>query len=91
MNSLFAVVVGSRPVEPRSLSMIGIDTLVCARARIHTPASGGASVGVYAGRHLPPAPQTRYVGGDMPLQEKGQVLRMAITILAQRQGRNLSY
>ena len=29
----------------------------------------------YAGRQLPPAPQSRFVGGEMPLQEKARVLK----------------
>ena len=36
LDSWFAVVVGRRIVEPRSLSMIGIDTLALARAHTHT-------------------------------------------------------
>ena len=35
----------------------------------------------YTGRPLPPTPQTRFVGGEMSLQEKGRVLRLAVSLL----------
>ena len=35
----------------------------------------------YARRSLPPAPQCKFTGGDMPLQEKGRVLRLIATLL----------
>ena len=35
----------------------------------------------FAGRPLPPAPQSKFVGGDMSLQEKGRVLRLIVTLV----------
>ena len=35
----------------------------------------------YAGRQLPPAPQSRFVGGEMPLQEKARVLRLITSLM----------
>ena len=34
----------------------------------------------FAGRPLPPAPQSKYAGGDLSLQEKGRVLRLIVTL-----------
>ena len=34
----------------------------------------------FAGRPLPPAPQSKYLGGDLSLQEKGRVLRLIVTL-----------
>ena len=34
----------------------------------------------FAGRPLPPAPQSKFVGRDMSLQEKGTVLRLIVTL-----------
>ena len=35
----------------------------------------------FAGQLLPPAPRSKYVGGDVSLQEKGRVLRRIVTLL----------
>ena len=35
----------------------------------------------FVGRSLPPAPQAKFVGGEMSLQEKGRVLRLAVTLM----------
>ena len=35
----------------------------------------------YAGRPLPPPPQLKFGGGEMPLPEKVRVLRLMVTIL----------
>ena len=35
----------------------------------------------FAGRPLPPAPQSKFVGGDMSLQKKGTVLRLIVTLV----------
>ena len=35
----------------------------------------------YAGRQLPPAPQSRFQGGDMSVQEKARVMRLITTLL----------
>ena len=34
----------------------------------------------YTGRPLPPTPHTRFKGGEMSLQEKGRVLRLAVSL-----------
>ena len=39
----------------------------------------------HAGRPLPPTPQTRFVGGEMSLQEKGRVMRVAAACWGGRQ------
>ena len=41
----------------------------------------------HAGRPLPPTPQTRFVGGDMSLQEKGKVMRLAASLPGRAAGR----
>ena len=41
----------------------------------------------YTGRPLPPTPQTRFKGGEMSLQEKGRVLRLAVSMLGKAAGR----
>ena len=41
----------------------------------------------HAGRPLPPTPQTRLTGSEMSLQEKGQVLRLTVTLLGRAAGR----
>ena len=41
----------------------------------------------YTGRPLPPTPQTRFKGGEMSLQEKGRVLRLAVSLLGKAAGR----
>ena len=41
----------------------------------------------YTGRPLPPTPQTRFAGGEMSLQEKGRVLRLAVSLLGKAAGR----
>ena len=41
----------------------------------------------YTGRPLPPTLQTRFTGGEMSLQEKGKVLRMAVSLLGKAAGR----
>ena len=35
----------------------------------------------FAGRPLPQAPQLKYAGGDLSLQEKGRVLRLIVTLV----------
>ena len=35
----------------------------------------------FAGRPLPPAPQSKFVGGDISLQEKSKVLRLIVTLV----------
>ena len=35
----------------------------------------------------PPTPQTRFTGGEMSLQEKGRVLRLAVSLLGKAAGR----
>ena len=42
----------------------------------------------YAGRQLPPAPQFRFVGGEMPLHEKARVLRLVTSLMARSIGRD---
>ena len=42
----------------------------------------------YAGRHLPPAPQSRFVGGEMPLQEKARVLRLITSLMGRAVGQD---
>ena len=42
----------------------------------------------YAGRQLPPAPQSRFVGGEMPLQEKARVLRLITTLMGRAVGQD---
>ena len=42
---------------------------------------------VYAGRQLPPAPQSRFQGGDMSLQEKARVVRLFTTLLGRSVGK----
>ena len=44
----------------------------------------------YTGRPLPPAPQAKFVGGEMSLQDKGGVLGLIVTLLAERQSRSPS-
>ena len=41
----------------------------------------------YTGRPLPLTPQTRFKGGEMSLQEKGRVLRLAVSLLGKAAGR----
>ena len=41
----------------------------------------------YAGRQLPPAPQSRFQGGDMSLQEKARVMRLITTLLGRSVGK----
>ena len=41
----------------------------------------------YAGRQLPPAPKSRFQGGDMSLQEKAWVLRLITTLLGRSVGK----
>ena len=41
----------------------------------------------YTGRPLPPTPQTRFKGGETSLQEKGRVLRLAVSLLGKAAGR----
>ena len=41
----------------------------------------------YAGRQLPPAPQSRFQGGDMTLQEKARVMRLITTLLGRSVGK----
>ena len=41
----------------------------------------------YTGRPLPPTLQTRFAGGEMSLQEKGRVLRPAVSLLGKAAGR----
>ena len=41
----------------------------------------------HAGRPLPPTPQTGFVGGEMSLQEKGRVMRLAASLLGSAAGR----
>ena len=41
----------------------------------------------YTGRPLPPTPLTRFKGGEMSLQEKGRVLRLAVSLLGKAAGR----
>ena len=41
----------------------------------------------YTGRPLPPTPQTRFKGGEMSPQEKGRVLRLAVSLLGKAAGR----
>ena len=41
----------------------------------------------HAGRPLPPTPQSRFTGSQMSLQEKGRVLRLAVTLLGRAAGR----
>ena len=43
----------------------------------------------YTGRPLPPTPQSRFKGGEMSLQEKGRVLRLAVSLLGKAAGRCL--
>ena len=42
----------------------------------------------YAGRQLPPAPQSRFVGGEMPLQEKAKVLRLITSLMGRAVGQD---
>ena len=41
----------------------------------------------YAGRQLPPAPQSRFQGGDMSLQEMARVMRLITTLLGRSVGK----
>ena len=41
----------------------------------------------HAGRPLPPTPQSRFTGSELSLQEKGRVLRLAVTLLGRATGR----
>ena len=41
----------------------------------------------YTGRPLPPTPQTRFNGGGMSQQEKGRVLRLAVSLLGKVAGK----
>ena len=41
----------------------------------------------YAGRQLPPAPQSRFQGGDMSLQEKARVMRLITRLLGRSVGK----
>ena len=41
----------------------------------------------HAGRHLPPTQHSRFTGSEMSLQEKGRVLRLAVTLLGRAGGR----
>ena len=41
----------------------------------------------HAGRPLPPTPQSRFTGSEMSLQEKGRVLRLAVTLMGRAAGR----
>ena len=41
----------------------------------------------YAGRQLPPAPQSWFQGGDMSLQEKARVMRLITTLLGRSVGK----
>ena len=41
----------------------------------------------YAGRQLPPAPQSQFQGGDMSLQEKARVMRLITTLLGRSVGK----
>ena len=41
----------------------------------------------HAGRPLPLTPQSRFSGSEMPLQEKGHVLQLAVTLLGKAVGR----
>ena len=42
----------------------------------------------YAGRQLPPAQQSRFVGGEMPLQEKARVLRLITSLMGRAIGQD---
>ena len=41
----------------------------------------------HAGRPLPPTPQSRFAGTTLSLQEKGRVLRLAVTLMGRAAGR----
>ena len=41
----------------------------------------------HAGRPLPPTPQSRFTGTELSLQEKGRVVRMAVTLMGKAAGR----
>ena len=40
-----------------------------------------------AGRPLPPIPQSRFAGTELSLQEKGRVVRLAVTLMGKAAGR----
>ena len=42
----------------------------------------------YAGPQLPPAPQSRFVGGEMPLREKARVLRLITSLMGRSIGQD---
>ena len=42
----------------------------------------------YAGRQLPPAPQSGFVGGEMPLQEKARVLKLITSLMGRSIGQD---
>ena len=41
----------------------------------------------FAGRQLPPAPQSHFAGGDMSLQEKARVMRLITTLMGRSVGK----
>ena len=41
----------------------------------------------HAGRPLPPTPQSRFAGTELSLQEKGRVVRLAVTLMGKAAGR----
>ena len=41
----------------------------------------------HAGRPLPPTPQPRFTGTELSLQEKGRVVRLAVTLMGKAAGR----
>ena len=43
--------------------------------------------GSHTGRPLSPTPQSRFTGSELSLQEKGRVLRLAVTLLGRAAGR----
>ena len=40
----------------------------------------------HAGKPLPPTPQFRFAGTELSLEEKGKVVRLAVTLMGKRQG-----
>ena len=40
----------------------------------------------HAGRPLPPTPQSRFIGTELSLQEKGRVMRLAVTLMGKAAG-----
>ena len=41
----------------------------------------------HAGRPLPPTPQSRFAGTELSLQEKGRLVRLAVTLMGKAAGR----